>query len=408
MHYPPVSVRRASAAQFENIMHTFLSLTILLPIMVGAVCMGVFLLRAVLYIFVLCRDEDARELRRTGPLSHPDSIRCIQGLQSGWGRIENVRQRPSAGVPGGPAVYVADLDCDSLEIGGLVRYDVVKDAVWPLDGCPESASVESVIATQLKIDRLCGGCDYDARLAAMDLVKLPSGAALVVRGQDILRSVEVAAHGTTLVVSTRHAVTRHTGQVFGKEAGVPLMGDFLVAWTERGPGGTILFSSVRYALRHNRAPRQGRWTSTVPHGDTRQIRGMVDARLEFRAFPHWFWNLNQFGPWEVALVKGPFPGTYEAVFGSEIAMVTHQPPTPIVAATNSTDDDPSCMICFGKFVVGDPVARLRGCGHTLHGPCLRTWLTQPGMRRMCPMCQRDLPTAGPTPAPRPFPWWGRN
>ena len=349
----------------------------------------------VVYFKIHERRTTDRVHRRTAP-STPDSILCHSAVQAGWGRIENVRQRPS-GITGGPAWYSGDLDC--MTSRSRTKYDVVREGAWPLDDCPERASRESLMETQIAIDAICGAAKIEAPLAALNLVRRPNGTPLMVRGEDILRSVLVGPDGH-LVIMDGFAIHHRTGRLWDHVG--PFAVDLHVVWTERSPDGSILFSSVPSALFNPRAPILTRWTSRVPHGDTRPVPDMPDAQLELRSIGHVF---KDSGPWEVSLIRREPPSiqTYQAEYGPWISMVTH-PPTPIVPDTNPTEEPDVCMICHSELTGREPLARLRRCGHTLHEPCIRQWLNQPGMRRICPKCQTEVRL---TP-PRPSPWWERN
>ena len=342
------------------------------------------------------RAEYRRYKRSTPPSS--GSIQCLAGVQGAWGRVQRVWQRPPT-IAGGPAWFTGGLDC--IPPRARMRFDVVIGSAWPLNNCPERATRGSLIETQSAIDRLCDAAKIESAIAVLNIETLPTGAPLLVRGDDILRSVLVGPEGR-LGITHDFAIQHRIGRIWGDEP--PFAHELYVAWTQRSPDGSILFSSVDHALKARAATVPTARTSRVVHGDTIPVPDMPDARLELRSLARFFAHM---GPWEVALVRGPFPDTYSAAFGSAISMVTHPPPTPIVAADNNAEEQPdTCLICLEALVGGEPLARLRRCGHTMHGPCLQAWLTQRGMHRVCPMCRTQVPS-GPTARPPPLPLWER-
>ena len=317
------------------------------------------------------------------------SIRCATGVYGGWGRIEVVWKRPPV-TAGGPAWFTGNLDCMNPQ--GSVRYTVVSGSPWPLNGCPDLASRESLIETQIAIDRLCDAAKIEAPLAELGIFKLPSGAPLMVRKGEILRSVLVGTDGQ-LSIKPNFAFQHHGGD----PRRVKTL-NLYVAWTPTSPDGSILFSSVNDALRTKGAPVPTARTSRVAPADARPVLDMPDAWLELRSLGRFF---TDWGPWEVSLIRGSFPDRYEAEFGSAIDMVTrHPPPIPIVAANTTEEpghagadgddeDEEQCPICL-KSLMEAPVARLRRCGHSLHAECLKTWLVQPSMKRNCPLCNQAV------------------
>ena len=335
-----------------------------------------------------------RRVRRSTPPS-PGSIPCAAGVHGGWGSIRRVWQRPPR-VDGGPAWFTGDLDC--LATRAHIEFDVVTGSAWPLNDCPERASRESLIETQIAIDRLCDAAKIEEPLAALNIVRLPSGAPLMVRGSDILRSVIVGPDGRLSIIHD-FAIEHPTGRSWDNEP--PFAHDLYVVWTERSPDGSLLFTFVDHALRASTAPVPTRWTSRVAHGDARPVPGIPAARLELRSLGRD--SLRHISPWEVALIRGPFLDTDKAESGSAISMVTHQPPTPIVADNTAKGRPDRCMIC-SKMVAGKRVARLRRCGHTMHGPCHQASLAQQGMQRGCPICLMQVPSR-PTGRHLPLPWW---
>ena len=339
----------------------------------------------------------AMDLRRAAP-STMYSLRCDLDVLAGWGSVVNVRQiLPTS--PGEPTRYTGDLDC--IDESNEYRNDVVVAGNWPLDDCPERASRESVRATQIEIDIRCEAARIGARLARRNLIRLPSGAFLLLREQDILRSINLGADGSTLEVSTVHAVDHYSGDVHEDP---PFAMDLYVVRSDRGPGGSVIADRVSRSIQSSRTPAPTSQARRVAHGLPIPIPGTT-VGLQLRKVEFGSFSGSQWDSWEVALLQGPFQDPYEVEFGSRIISLGAPLSTNTADEEEDGNDIDPCSICLENFTVSDtPIARLRGCGHSFHGPCLRTWLTIPGMRRVCPMCSRPV-LDGPSTTPIPILDW---
>ena len=243
----------------------------------------------------------SRESRRNA-WSGPGSIRCNGSIEGGWGLVKNFRKIPPK-TQGQPTRYIGDLDC--IDKDGEVELDVEIAAQWPLDECPELASRESVIATQIEIDNQCDTAKIEARMDDLNIFRLPDATPLLLHGKDILRSIDVAADGRTLLVSSAHAYQHHTGQV-GADRNRPFVEKLYLVWVKRSRDGSVLFSLVRDAISFGAsAPVPGLLKFHVPHGAPKVVPDMDNARLELRALTRW--STTEDTPWEVSLFKGPFP-----------------------------------------------------------------------------------------------------
>ena len=186
----------------------------------------------------------------------PINCRCI--IRSGFGRLRDVWVVPADQDEEAPKV-IGTLDCFRSD---AVEFNVTIDAEFPLGGCPPEASDAALFATEQLMDKICEGDAILARLAGKNIVALSDGSPLLLKGADLLRSVDVSPEGV-MSVSDRLAVMPSqaaerggwslTDDPIGEDRTIGLWAPYTpflyVAWRERSPEGSLVFEPVFQALR---------------------------------------------------------------------------------------------------------------------------------------------------------------